>query len=51
MLKCFECAKTIEGSIFRIVHDDSGDEIAKICEPCEEKFCQDGFCTSLVEGE
>ena len=48
---CFECAKTIEGDVFRIVHDSSGDEIAKICSTCEEAFSQDGFCTSLVEGE
>ena len=48
---CFECGEPCEGIVFRIVHDASGDEIAKICPPCEEKFCQDGFCTSLVEGE
>ena len=48
---CFECGEPCEGDVFRIVHDASGDEIAKICPPCEEEFCQDGFCTSLVEGE
>lgn len=52
-MTCCKCYEVIEGEgpVFRIVEDQTGAEIGKLCEPCEWGFWVEGFCTSLVEGE
>jgi len=45
-MQCLKCTKTIEGNALHVFYNITGDELGRICEPCEKNFSMDGFNTA-----